>query len=117
MLGEAQAKVLAEAFGKADIKIVGGDGQFLDKFVQAASVGNMVDGFLANFERRAGGAGALPVGEPHARRRAARRARRGEQQRGRRGGRPRDARGEVAGCGRICAGSRSGPTGSRSGPT
>ncbi|MCB9686463.1 MAG: hypothetical protein H6738_08830 [Alphaproteobacteria bacterium] len=44
----AQAKVLAEAFGKADIKIMGGDGQFLDKFVQAASVGNMMDAFLAN---------------------------------------------------------------------
>jgi uncharacterized membrane protein YqiK len=47
-LAEAQSRVLAEAFGKADIKIVGGDGQFLDRFVQAASVGNMVDGFLSN---------------------------------------------------------------------
>jgi uncharacterized membrane protein YqiK len=47
-LAEAQSRVLAEAFGRADIKIVGGDGQFLDKFVQAASVGNMVDGFLSN---------------------------------------------------------------------
>lgn len=45
-LAEAQARVLGEAFSRADIKIVGGDGQFLDKFVQAASVGNMVDGFL-----------------------------------------------------------------------
>lgn len=47
-MAESQAKVLAEAFGKADIKIVGGDGEFLDKFVKAASVGNMVDGFLSN---------------------------------------------------------------------
>ncbi|MBX2796285.1 MAG: hypothetical protein KTR31_01410 [Myxococcales bacterium] len=45
-LAEAQAQVLAEAFGKADIQIVGGDGAFLDKFVQAASVGNAVEGFL-----------------------------------------------------------------------
>lgn len=44
----AQAEVLAEAFGKADIRIMGGDGQFLDKFVQAASVGSAVDGFLEN---------------------------------------------------------------------
>ena len=41
-----QAKVLGEAFGTADIQIMGGDGQFLDKFVQAASVGKALDGFL-----------------------------------------------------------------------
>jgi len=43
-----QAKVLAEAFGKANIQIMGGDGQFFDRFVQAASVGNAVDGLLGN---------------------------------------------------------------------
>ncbi|MFT4622253.1 MAG: putative membrane protein YqiK [Myxococcota bacterium] len=42
-----QAKVLGEAFGNADIQIMGGDGQFLDKLVQAASVGKALDGFLA----------------------------------------------------------------------
>ncbi len=47
-IAEAQAKVLAQAFASADIKIVGGDGQFLDKLVQAASVGQMVDGFIEN---------------------------------------------------------------------
>ncbi|MEN0063957.1 MAG: hypothetical protein AAGA48_17520 [Myxococcota bacterium] len=47
-LAEAQASVLAEAFGKADIQIMGGDGAFLDKFVQAASMGNALDGFLEN---------------------------------------------------------------------
>jgi len=45
-LAEAQARVLAEAFGKADIQIMGGDGAFLDKFVQAASMGHAIDGFL-----------------------------------------------------------------------
>ncbi len=45
-LAEAQAQVLAEAFGKADIQIVGGDGSFLDRFVEAASMGNALDGFL-----------------------------------------------------------------------
>ncbi|MEO0603868.1 MAG: hypothetical protein AAF211_20700 [Myxococcota bacterium] len=47
-LAEAQAKVLAEAFGKADIQIMGGDGSFLDKFVEAATMGNAIDGFLEN---------------------------------------------------------------------
>lgn len=47
-IAEAQARVLAQAFASADIKIVGGDGQFLDKLVQASSVGQMVDGFLEN---------------------------------------------------------------------
>jgi uncharacterized membrane protein YqiK len=46
-IAEAQSRVLAQAFASADIKIVGGDGQFLDKLVQAASMGQMVDGFLA----------------------------------------------------------------------
>lgn len=47
-LAEAQARVLAEAFGKANIQIMGGDGAFLDRFVQAASVGKAIDGFLQN---------------------------------------------------------------------
>jgi uncharacterized membrane protein YqiK len=46
-VAEEQAKVLGEAFGAADIQIMGGDGQFLDKFVQAASVGKALDGFLS----------------------------------------------------------------------
>ena len=41
-----QATVLAEAFGKADIQIMGGDGRFLDKLVEASSLGRAVDGFL-----------------------------------------------------------------------
>ncbi|MCB9797714.1 MAG: hypothetical protein H6741_33910 [Alphaproteobacteria bacterium] len=47
-IAEAQAKVMAEAFGSSDIRIVGGDGQFFDRFVQAASLGNAVDGFVGN---------------------------------------------------------------------
>ncbi|MEZ4323190.1 MAG: hypothetical protein R3F61_37345 [Myxococcota bacterium] len=43
-----QAKLMGSAFSTADIKIMGGDGQFLDKFVQAASIGSAIDGFLAN---------------------------------------------------------------------
>jgi uncharacterized membrane protein YqiK len=47
-LAAEQAKVMGTAFASADIKIMGGDGAFLDKFVQAASVGSAVDGFLQN---------------------------------------------------------------------
>ncbi len=45
-LATEQSKVLAEAFGKANIQIMGGDGQFFDRFVQGASLGNLIDGFL-----------------------------------------------------------------------
>ena len=43
-ISEQQAKVMAEAMGNADIKIVGGDGQFFDKFVKAVSLGSSIDG-------------------------------------------------------------------------
>lgn len=42
----AQAQVLAEAMGKARINIVGGDGQFFERFVNAVSFGQSVDGAL-----------------------------------------------------------------------
>ncbi len=45
-IAEAQARVMAEAFTNADIKIVGGDGQFFDRFVKAVSLGESVDGFV-----------------------------------------------------------------------
>jgi len=32
--------------GKADIKIVGGDGQFFDRFVNAVALGNQIDGVV-----------------------------------------------------------------------
>jgi hypothetical protein len=37
---------MAEAMGKAEIKIVGGDGQFFDRFVSAISLGNQIDGVV-----------------------------------------------------------------------
>jgi hypothetical protein len=43
---EAQSRVMAEAMSKADIKIVGGDGQFFDRFVNAVALGNQIDGVV-----------------------------------------------------------------------
>jgi uncharacterized membrane protein YqiK len=43
VIAESQAKVMAEAMGNADIKIVGGDGQFFDRFVNAVSLGTGID--------------------------------------------------------------------------
>jgi uncharacterized membrane protein YqiK len=45
-MAESQSRVMAEAMGKADIKIVGGDGQFFDRFVNAVSLGNQIDGVV-----------------------------------------------------------------------
>src|SRR5215813_1037498 len=45
-IAEQQAKVMAETMGNADIKIVGGDGQFFDRFVKAVSLGSSIDGVL-----------------------------------------------------------------------
>lgn len=45
-MSESQAKVMAEAMGKADIKIVGGDGQFFDRFVKAVALGTSIDGVV-----------------------------------------------------------------------
>ncbi len=45
-VSDAQAKVMAEAMGKADIKIVGGDGQFFDRFVKAVALGTSIDGVV-----------------------------------------------------------------------
>lgn len=43
---QAQAQILAEAMGNARINIVGGDGQFLERFMSAISLGQSVDGAL-----------------------------------------------------------------------
>jgi len=45
-IAEAQAQVMAQAFTSAEIKIVGGDGEFFDRFVRATSVGHSIDGFV-----------------------------------------------------------------------
>jgi uncharacterized membrane protein YqiK len=49
-MSEQQAKVMAEAMGNADIKIVGGDGQFFDRFVKAVSLGSSIDGVFESSE-------------------------------------------------------------------
>jgi hypothetical protein len=43
-MAEAQARVMGETMGHADIKIVGGDGQFFDRFIKAVSLGSSIDG-------------------------------------------------------------------------
>lgn len=45
-IAEAQAKVLAEAMKTAKIDIVGGDGQFLEKFFRSISLAKSVDGLV-----------------------------------------------------------------------
>ena len=52
-MAESQARVMAEAMGHADIKIVGGDGQFFDRFVKAVSLGSSIDGVFDNSRGRA----------------------------------------------------------------
>jgi uncharacterized membrane protein YqiK len=47
-MAEQQSKVMAEAMGQADIKIVGGDGQFLERFMKAVSLGASIDGVMDN---------------------------------------------------------------------
>jgi len=42
-IAEAQAQVMGTAMSAADIKIVGGDGQFFDRFVKAVSLGQSLD--------------------------------------------------------------------------
>ena len=41
-----QAKIMAEAMKHADIKIVGGDGEFFDRFVKAVTLGSSIDGVV-----------------------------------------------------------------------
>ncbi|MBM4358891.1 MAG: hypothetical protein FJ096_12375 [Deltaproteobacteria bacterium] len=43
-----QSQILAKAFEKASINIVGGDGAFFDRFVKAVGVGSSIDGAVAN---------------------------------------------------------------------
>lgn len=47
-VAKAQAEVLAGAFEHSDIKIVGGDGQFFDKFIKATTLGQSIDGVVDN---------------------------------------------------------------------
>jgi uncharacterized membrane protein YqiK len=45
-IAEIQAKVLAEALKEANIDIVGGNGDFLEKFMSSLSVGKAIDGAI-----------------------------------------------------------------------
>ncbi len=45
-LAEAQAHILGEAFKSADIKIIGGESQFLDRFSNAAILGQSTEAFM-----------------------------------------------------------------------
>jgi hypothetical protein len=45
-IAAAQAEVLKEAFSHAKINIVGGDGQFFDRFIKAVSVGQSIEGVM-----------------------------------------------------------------------
>lgn len=47
-IANARAAILKEAFEKANINIVGGDGQFFERFINAVSVGKSIDGFVDN---------------------------------------------------------------------
>ena len=49
-IAEAQAKILSQAFGNAKINIVGGDGAFFDRFVNAVAVGQSIDGVVDHSE-------------------------------------------------------------------
>ncbi|QSQ26468.1 hypothetical protein JY651_16710 [Pyxidicoccus parkwayensis] len=49
-IAHAQAEVLSKAFGNAKFQIVGGDGQFFERFVKAVSFGSAVDGALDHGE-------------------------------------------------------------------
>lgn len=47
-IADARAEIMKNAFAAAKINIVGGDGGFFDKFVDAVSMGKSVDGFVDN---------------------------------------------------------------------
>ncbi|MBK6919189.1 MAG: hypothetical protein IPH07_17475 [Deltaproteobacteria bacterium] len=47
-IAHAQAEVMSAAMGTAKINIVGGDGQFFDRFVHAVSLGQALDGVVDN---------------------------------------------------------------------
>ncbi|MCA9793640.1 MAG: flotillin family protein [Candidatus Eremiobacteraeota bacterium] len=57
-IAEAQAMVMSEAFRSANIDIIGGDGVFIDKIMNAASLGKSLDAFVSNGE-----AGRAMVGD------------------------------------------------------
>ncbi len=61
-VAEAQAKVLAQAFDQAKINIVGGDGEFFERFINAVSMGQSLDGFMNHSETAQGALGGYVDG-------------------------------------------------------
>ncbi|MGA9520964.1 MAG: hypothetical protein WBV82_05840, partial [Myxococcaceae bacterium] len=49
-IAASQAKVMAETMGSAKINIVGGDGKFFERFMNAVTLGQSVDGAFDNSE-------------------------------------------------------------------
>ena len=47
-IADAQARILGEAFKSADIKIIGGEAQFMDRFTNAAMMGQSAEAFMDN---------------------------------------------------------------------
>ena len=47
-VADAQARILGEAFKSADIKIIGGEAQFMDRFTNAAMMGQTAESFMDN---------------------------------------------------------------------
>lgn len=45
-IADAQARILGEAFKSADIKIIGGESQFMDRFTNAAVMGQSAEAFM-----------------------------------------------------------------------
>jgi uncharacterized membrane protein YqiK len=50
-IAKDRAEILKQAFDQAKINIVGGDGRFFDRFIQAVSVGQSVDGVVDHSEQ------------------------------------------------------------------
>ena len=49
-VAQVQASVMSEAMGNAKINIVGGDGQFFERFVRAVTLGHSIDGTVNGSE-------------------------------------------------------------------
>jgi uncharacterized membrane protein YqiK len=62
-IAEAQARVLGEAMKSANIDIVGGGDDFLEKFMRSVSVAKAIDGFVANSTTTQDVVGALTDGD------------------------------------------------------
>lgn len=49
-VAQAQAEILSQAFASANLNIVGGDGEFFDRFVKAVTFGQSIDGAVNSSE-------------------------------------------------------------------